>query len=439
VITTAPARRLGTATAALAVIASMIGTGVFTTTGVLVRELSSAGAVLAAWALYGVVALAGALCYAELSSALAVNGGEYALLSRIYHPAVGFAAGAVSLVVGFAAPVAACALGFGGYVHAVFPQLPVVPLALALIVAASVLHGHHMQRGALAQNVVTALKVLLVVAFALAGGVVVLRDGAPALAEPARVPFVEAVLSPPFAAGLVLVSFAYSGWNAAAYIAGELRDPGRTIPRAIVLGTLVVTLLYVALNAVFLAAVPATQLSGVVEVGHLAATALFGPRAGAAVSLLIAAGLVSTVGALIMTGARASEAMGHDHARLALLARRTAHGAPIVSVALQAVLASALVLAATFDTLLVWTGLTLTISAALTVGGVIILRRREPSLARPYRVPLYPLAPLLFLAFAAWSLIASVIEQPLIVLASAATIAIALALYGVVRDGRTAR
>lgn len=417
----------------------MIGTGVFTTTGVLVGELGSAGAVLAAWALYGVVALAGALCYAELASALAVNGGEYALLSRIYHPAVGFAAGAVSLVVGFAAPIAACALAFGRYVHAVFPQLPVVPLALALIVAASVLHGHHMQRGALAQNVVTALKVLLILAFALAGGVVLLRDGAPALAEPPRVPFVAAVLSPPFAAGLVLVSFAYSGWNAAAYIAGELRDPGRTIPRAIALGTLIVTLLYVALNLVFLAAVPAAQLSGVVEVGHLAATALFGPRAGAAVSLLIAAGLVSTVGALIMTGARASEAMGRDHARLALLARRTAYGAPIVSVALQAALASALVLVATFDTLLVWTGLTLTISAALTVGGVMILRRREPSLARPYRVPLYPAAPVLFLAFATWSLLASVIERPLIVLASAATIGIALALYAVVRDVKTAR
>jgi len=185
--------------------------------------------------------------------------------------------------------------------------------------------------------------------------------------------------------------------------------------------------------------VPATQLSGVVEVGHLAATALFGSRAGAAVSLLIAAGLVSTVGALIMTGARASEAMGRDYARLALLARRTAHGAPIVSVALQAALASALVLAATFDTLLVWTGLTLTISAALTVAGVIILRRREPALARPYRVPLYPLAPLLFLAFAAWSLIASVIEQPLIVLASAVTISLALALYAVVGGVKTAR
>lgn len=413
----------------------MVGTGVFTTTGMLVRDVGSAGAVLVAWALYGVVALAGALCYAELAAALPLNGGEYALLARIYHPAVGFAAGAVSLVVGFAAPVAACALAFGDYAHAVFPQAPARPLALLLVVGASALHGVHVEHGARAQNLVTALKLALVAAFVAFGAVALLRGGAPGLHEAARVPLAAALVSPPFAAGLVLISFAYSGWNAASYIAGELREPGRTVPRAIALGTGVVTVLYVGLNAVFLAAVPASRLSGVVEVGHVAATALFGPRAGAAVSLLIAAGLVSTVGALIMTGARASEAMGRDHPRLALLARRTKHGAPLVSVALQAGLAGALVLGATFDALLVWTGLTLTLAAALTVAGLIVLRVREPNLERPYRVHAYPLAPAVFLAFSAWSVVASLLEQPLIALASAATIAAALALYAAVRAG----
>lgn len=422
-----PSRRLGAPTATLLVVATMIGTGVFTTTGFLVRDLGSAPAVLAVWLLGGLAALAGALCYAELTAALPRNGGDYHLLSRIYHPALGFVAGWTSLIVGFAAPVAAAALAFGEYLRPIAPSIEPRAAGALVVVVLSVVHAFDVGRASGAQNAVTVPKVALIALFVVVG--LALGDFGHLTWSP-NTSLVSAATSPAFPVGLVFVYYAYSGWNGASYVAGEVRDPAKNLPRALIAGTLLVTLLYVGLNAAFLAAAPPETLSGVVEVAAVAAQHLFGDAAGKAVSATIAVGLVSAVGAMIMAGPRIYATMGEDYRPLRFLAARTRGGGPWAAVLLQGVLSLLMLLWADLEAIFVYVGLTLSVLSALTVLGVIVLRFTDPDLPRPYRVALYPLSPLAFVALIAWTCVHSLREEPLVALATAATLGSGLLLYG---------
>jgi len=378
----------------------MVGTGVFTTTGLLLRDLGSPLAVLAAWAVGGLLAVTGALSYAELAAALPRNGGEYQLLGRIYHPVVGFAAGIVSLVVGFSAPLAASALAFGHYLTAVVPGVEPAAAGVGIVALAATVHGIHVRLGVRVQAAATLLELALVLAFVVA---------ASAGADPALLaaPDLPAARAGPFAAALVYVSFAYSGWNGAVYLAGEVRSPSRGLPLALVAGI-----------------------------------KLLGPGAGRLVSALIALCLASSVSAMLMAGPRVYQAMGVDHPALAVLARRTRHGGPVVAMAFQAALAVVLIATASFGALLAYVGFTLSIVAGLAVVGVIVLRWREPALPRPYRTWGYPVTPLLFGGLSAWMVAHAVREKPAASWAGIATLLLAAGLHALVgrrRRGDTAR
>ncbi|MDH5672703.1 MAG: amino acid permease [Myxococcales bacterium] len=422
-------RRLGTASATLVIVASMIGTGVFTTTGFLVRDLASPGAILAGWLLGGALALAGALCYAELSTALPDNGGEFLLLSRIYHPAVGFVAGFVSLVVGFAAPAAAAAMACGRYLAVLWPALPQTGFAIALIAALGLVHALRVSTGSRLQNAVTAAQVALIVLFVVAA--LGASDGGQ-LAARTEVPFFSALMSPELAVGLIYISFSYSGWNAAVYLVGEIEEPARRLVRASALGVVLTTCLYLALNFVFLISAPAAELAGKVEVAAVAAQALLGNGARGFIVAVIGLGLFTSVSALIMTGPRVYEAMGQQHARLRLLDRRVAGGGPCPAIALQCGLSVLMILGADVDALLSYCGLTLSLSAGLTALGVIVLRQREPGLARPYKTWGYPLTPLCYGALTLWMVVHSVTGRPASALAALATLGCGLLLYALV-------
>lgn len=407
------------------VVASMVGTGIFTTSGLLIRDLGSPLAVIAAWLLGGVLALCGALSYGELAAALPRNGGEYQLLSRIYHPAVGFAAGLVSLVVGFSAPLAASALAFGHYLSAVLPGVPPTAAGIAVVVVAAAPHALNVRLGGRVQSAMTVLEIALVVAFVAAGA---------ARGDPSRLlaggdrPLAVAA-TPAFAVALVYVSFAYSGWNGAVYLAGEVRDPSRAVPRALLGGTSLVVVLYLALNVVFLAAAPPAELAGVVEVGHVAAVRLLGPGAGRALSALIALTLAAAVSAMLMAGPRVYERMGRDYPSLAVLARRSHGRGPVAAVTLQAVLALAMIATSSFGALLLYIGFTLSLVAGLTVAGVFVLRRRDPGLARPVRTWGYPVTPLLFVVLSGWMIVHALVENPASSWAGLATAVVGLGLY----------
>ncbi len=422
-------RRLGVVTATLVVVANMIGTGVFTTTGLILAEMGSPCAVLLAWLLGGVIALCGALAYAELAASIARNGGEYRMLSDTFHPAVGFTAGWVCLVVGFSAPIAASSMAFGRYVHALVPGVSPILAGIVLVVLLSTVHAARVSTGAWLQNVFTLATILLILVFIL-GTAWLLRGHQPRrLTLPDR----ELLLSPSFAVGLIFVTFAYSGWNAAAYLSGEIRNPSRNLPLALGLGTGLVTLLYLGLNAAFLLGTPLQQLAGTVEVGHLAAVSIFGQDAGRAISALIALALVSSVSAMMIVGPRVYEAMGQDFFALRFLRLRTDGGGPLLSIAFQALFAVFMLVTFSFDALLMYIGFALSASAALTVTAVFVRRRRDPGRTRPYHMWGYPVTPALFLLFAGWMIVRSVSQRPLAALLGAITIAIGLLVYVAVK------
>lgn len=410
-------------------VASTIGTGVFTTTGLLLGDLGGARPVMVVWALGGVLATCGALAYGELTAALPENGGEYALLSRIYHPALGFVSGWISLVVGFAAPMAAAAIAFGAYLEPLAPGVPPAAWAVGLIASLSLVHAARVRLGARVQDALTWLDVALVVGVAAAGLVL----GAPERLWAPSEPTVGALaLDGELAVGLVWVSFSYSGWNAAAYVAGEVRRPERALPRALLGGAALVTLLYLALNAAFLAAAPVEVLAGEVDVAQVAARHLLGPTAAAGVSVVVALGLAGTVGALAMTGPRIYERMGHDHPRLSVLTASRTHRGPVRAIVLQTAVAILLAATATFETLLTYIGFTLAISAAITLAGVFVLRWREPDLARPYRTWGHPVTTGSAIALSAWMAVHTLLRRPTAALAGLATVLVGLGLYAVV-------
>ena len=422
-------RRFGPLTAILLVIAAMIGTGVFTTTGFLLRDIGSQPAVLFGWLVGGVAAAFGSLAYAELVAALPHNGGEYQLLSRIYHPALGFIAGFVSLVVGFAAPVAASAIAFGEYLNLAlgYQLLPPLASGLLLVMGATLIHSLHVSAGSRVQDLFTLGKALLILLFIVGGLFAV--DSAQLMGS-GNPPFFDAVFSSSFAVGLVYVSYAYSGWNAAAYVAGEVREPGRHMPMALGIGTLTVTFLYLGVNTIFLGVAPADELAAAQErVGHVAAVHAFGELGGRVLSGLIALGLVSMVGAMVMTGPRIYEAMGRDYPAIRILTRRVGGGGPAMAIGLQSLLACIMMLTSSFEALVSYVGFTLSVFAALTVAGVFVLRVREPGLIRPYRTWGHPITTLAFVLLMGWMTLHAVRERPIIAAVGVATVALGWIAY----------
>jgi len=413
-------------TATCIVVANMVGTGVFTSLGFQVADLPSGFVILSLWVLGGVVALGGALSYAELAAALPRSGGEYHFLSRIFHPALGFLAGWTSATVGFAAPIALSAMAFGTYAKGLAPGVSPLALSLVLVWGTTAVHFSGLQRGSAFQNWFTFLKVVLILAFITAGFLV---HATPSISFlPARHDL-HLMTGSAFAISLVYVMYSYSGWNASTYIVNEIRDPVRNVPRSVCTGTLVVLVLYVALNAAFLRTTPIHTLAGQLEVGLLAGRQIFGTAGGQAVAALICLGLVSSVSSMVWIGPRVTVAMGEDLPGLALLATKSRNGAPHVALIVQALIATGLLLTGTFQGVLVYIQVALILFSALTVLGVIVLRIREPALPRPYRTWGYPVTPLLFLVVSAFMIFYTVQTMPWQSLAGLATIMAGLLVY----------
>jgi len=436
-------REMGLGAATVLVVANMVGTGVFTTSGFILGELGSTQALLACWAIGALFALAGALCYGELGAMLPEAGGEYAYLRRSFGPLPAFVSGWISLIVGFSAPIAAAAIAFATYFlggareawwsleaggHQWLALSPVSVLAIAAVVVFSLVHYHSLRMGQGVQNVLTVFKVAFIVVLIVAG--LAFGEGDAARVEAALFGDGRPVDGAGFAVALIFVSFAYSGWNAAAYLGAEIRRPERNLPLALLLGTAFVSVLYLLLNLVYVYALPPEQMAGMLEVGSGAAAALFGPRAGALVGLAIALGLLSVVSAMIMAGPRVYYAMASH----GLFFRRfgqvdAARHTPAQAILFQALIAIGMILTAAFDTLLIYIGFTLSLSAMLTVAGLLRLRRREPDLPRPYRAWGYPLTPLLFLGGNLWIVAYSLFSRPQVALYGLLTLGAGVGLY----------
>jgi APA family basic amino acid/polyamine antiporter len=432
-------RKLGLFPLTNIVVANMIGAGIFTTSGLLMKDLHNPGVMIALWLFGGLIALCGALSYGELGAAFPQAGGEYAFLSRLYHPVLGFLSGWVSFFVGFSAPIAASAIGFSEYLTRAFPGLLRVGLfsgpseaavmkklyAIVIISAFTFLHTRGLKTGARVQNVLTGLKILLIVGLVAAGFAVGKGSLAHfAAAAPFRVDFGGLKT---MGLSLMWIMFAYSGWNASAYVGSEVRDPSRNLPRSLLLGTAIVALLYAALNVFYVYAIAPASMEGVISVAGLAAGNLFGPAAETVLSLLVSFALFSSLSAYLILGPRVYYSMARDGIFFKSIAYVDPKCAvPTRSIVLQGAIAAVMVFLGTFEQLLTYMSFSLGIFPLLAVLGVFKLRRSGRSAVK---LPGYPVASAVYILAGTAILALSFLERPKESLVALATAAVGIPVY----------
>lgn len=435
-------RTIGLGSAIILVIANMIGTGVFTTSGFIIESLSNPSAMLLCWLIGGILALSGALCYGELGAVFPKAGGEYIFLRESIGKPFGFLSGWISLIVGFSAPIAAAAIAFSTYLFrsfsfgsaekelfSVYGRITISPVTITgviIIVLFSFVHWYSLNFGSKIQNLLTSFKILVIAAFILLG----FTFGNGSMENFNSGSIHTSLFTGQFATSLIFISFAYSGWNAAAYLGSEIKDPSKNIPLSLFWGTMAVMVLYLLLNVLFVYALPVREMSGVVEVGAKSAVSLFGPKTGSIFSIAITICLMSVISAMIMAGPRVYYAMAKDRVFPLWFGKvSTRHTTPGKAIFLQALISIIMVITSSFDKLLVYIGFTLSMFAMLTVIGLIILRFKFPDIERPYRTFGYPVTPVLFILSNLWIIVYSVRDNPFVLLYGGATIITGVIIY----------
>jgi APA family basic amino acid/polyamine antiporter len=439
-------RQLGVYSATALVVSNMIGTGIFTTSGFLAADLGSPSLVLWIWVVGAVCALFGAFCYSELGINMPSSGGEYVYLTQAYGPTWGFMTGWVSFFAGFSAPIAAAALAFSDYLAQFFPALHLegshvlfgsgewkVTFGWAQIVACllvllfTTINIFGVQRVARLQNVLTGAKVLILVSFIVLAFTVGHGDWAHFSMNATRTSTNS--IPTQFVISLFFIYVAYSGWNAATYVAEELKQPSRTLPLALTVGTILVAALYVGLNFVFMYAAPLEDLKGELAVGALAASRLFGPQVAGIFSALMALSLMSTVNAMVTIGPRVYYAMAKNGAFLAVAAKvHPKWHTPVAAIMAQGVCTMLMTLTP-FPQLVIYIGFTLNVFAVMSVASLMIFRRRKGWQKLRVVSFAYPLIPVAFLLVGVWMIIRGVQFKPLISLAAAVTLVTGALVY----------
>jgi APA family basic amino acid/polyamine antiporter len=297
---------------------------------------------------------------------------------------------------------------------------------LAIIWLAALVHLGGVRLGSAYHNAWTALKLVLIVVFIIAG--LAFGDSQPSSFAPSAVDLTQ-IAGAPFAISLVFVMYSYSGWNAATYIGGELRDPARNLPRALFAGTAIVIVLYVLLNAVFLATTPMHELAGQLDVAIVAGKHVFGNLGGRIVGALICLGLISSISAMTWIGPHVTMTMGEDIPLLRVFSRRSKRGVPAVAIIFQLLVSNLLLLTQSFEAVLDFIQFSLTFCSFFTVLGLIKMRITHPNLARPYRAWGYPVTPLIFLSVTLFMMYYLVVNRPLQSLAGVAMMSVGLVIY----------
>ncbi|MFW5947609.1 MAG: APC family permease [Gemmatimonadota bacterium] len=441
-------RGLGTLDGAAVVVANVVGTGIFLTPAFIAERVPSTAGFLGLWVLGGVLAGIGALAYAELSAMRPRAGGEYLYIREAFGPLAGFLSGWTSLVAGFSGAIAAAAVGFAVYLDRLVPGAgaaePLVELAgvagvgftvsprtlvaLAVIGLFTAVHARGLGAGRVTQQLLAWLNVgtiLLLVVLGLVGDA---GTGASATASTGAGSSSGTDPGDVLVA-LVLVMFTYSGWNAAAYVAGEFRAPGRTLPRALLGGTAVVTVLYLALNLLYVRVLGVDGVASAEATGDRVVETLWGGTGAALFTPLVLLVLASSVSAMVLTGPRVYFAMAEDRCLPDAFGRVSRRGVPSFSIWAQAAWSAALVLTGGFEALLTYTGFAVVLFAGLGVAALFVLRRRRPDDERPFRARGYPWAPALFVLAAAAMVTLSILRAPGPSLAGLALIALGAPVY----------
>lgn len=407
------------------VVASMIGIGVFTSLGYQLMSTTSTFSIILLWALGGLSAFCGALSYIALAHLLPRSGGEYHFLKNIYGDALGFMTGILTVIVGFAAPIAATAMAFQSYSEAVLPEVQ-FPWAFLLILLVTAVHLFNVRSGGSFNVWTTVLKVLLILVLIFFGF---------NMAEPISLSYLPSsedwkqISSSGFGVSLVYVTYSYTGWNAAVYMLDEIEHPKRNIPRAILLGTVLVTCIYILINVVFLYSSPVSELAGQIEVAAIAGKNIFGESGGRLVSGLIAFGLIATVSSMLVSASRVLKRMGEDERLLSSVAILNSNGVPFIAIVLISLISFLFLITATFDQVIEYAGFILSFFGLVTVIGLFILKRREPELKLPFGRWFWPVVPLIYLLIKVGIILYMIIDDPWRIVYALVTFGLAYGLY----------
>ena len=449
-------RQLGTVSATALVVSNMIGTGIFTASGFLAGDLGRPDLFLLIWVAGAIAALCGAFCFSELGVNYPSSGGEYVYLTRAYGPTWGFITGWVSFFAGFSAPIAIASLAFSDYLGFFYAPLKQANaafqfgsgdwqfrigagqvLACALIAGFTILNVFGLGRVARIQNVLTFIKVGVLLAFVLLGLLVGQGDWSHFNQEAVRTSTTP--LPQQFVISLFWIYVSYSGWNAATYVAEEIRNPARTLPVALAFGTASVAALYLALNVVYLYAAPLEEMKGVIAIGTLTAQKLFGPEIAGIFSALMALSIMSTVSAMVTVGPRVYYAMAKNGAFFNIAGRvHEKYRTPVVAILAQGVCAIVMTLTP-FPQLFTYVGMTLNFTALLAVASIFVFRRRRPDWQKlPVVSFAYPLVPATFVVTGIWMTIYAITLQTRISFAAIATVLLGALVYHFRIRSRTA-
>jgi len=421
-----PRKQIGLTTAIAVIVTNMIGAGVFTSLGFQLAAIQSPFAIFLLWLFGGVMALCGAVVYAELGVIFPRSGGEYNFLSNSMHPLAGFLAGWLSATVGFAAPIALSAKGFGFYMSRVLPQIDPSFAACICVSALCLIHSLSVREGSIFQNAATACEVMLIIFVIIVG--LFISSHQPISFVPDMGSFKD-IFSSAFAVSLVYVFYSYSGWNASTYVVSEIRNPQKNLPASLIVGTLMVTILYLLLNCTFLYTAPISELQGVLEVAHVSSNRIFGSGGARIMSGIISLVFIGSISGMTIAGPRVLNMMSQDYPLFKPFLKRNSYGSPYIAIVFQSCVALFLVITSTFEAIIIYISFALSLSTCLTVVGIFFVRSKETDSKRLYRCWGYPLTPILFLCLNFWMLTYIFYDKPVESILGLTTISTGVPVY----------
>ena len=399
--------KIGWKTAVAIVVSNMIGTGIFTTLGFQLVDITNTYSIFLLWAIGGILALFGAFCYAELGVNFKGNGGDYIYLKETYHPILGYLVSWISLIIGFSSPVALAALAMSKYLS-VFDFSFGVPFAIAVIFLVAISLSFSLKGSSRFHNFFTFIKIAFIIVLIILGVV---------LSEPNDSgnslnfdnSWGKEIMLPAFATSLVFVTYSYTGWNSASYIAGEIDNVNKNLPKSLILGTLFVTFCYILINYMMLKHAPIHQLAGKEDVMDEAANNMLGISFGKIVNIFIALQLVATISGYLWVGSRLTQAFAKENRLWKSLSVENKKGIPVRAIFAHAVIATIIILSGSFKEIFVYTAFILQLFASLAISTVYFIKKEQRKI---FKSNLFYVFPTVFLLFSVYILYFTFINNP---------------------------
>lgn len=415
--------KIGWKTAAAIVVSNMIGTGIFTTLGFQLSDITNTYSIFLLWIIGGILALFGAFCYAELGAYFKGNGGDYIYLKETYHPVFGYLVSWISLIIGFSSPVALAALAMSKYLS-VFNDSFGNGFAIGIIFLVALSLSFSLKTSSRFHNFFTFIKIIFITVLIVLG--IFISDSPAGNSLNFDSSWQSEIALPAFATSLVFVTYSYTGWNSASYIAGEIKDVHRNLPKSLILGTLFVTVSYLLVNFIMLKHAPVGQLAGKEDVTGEAARNMLGGSFGKIVNIFIALQLIATISGYLWVGSRLTQAFAKENHLWKSLAVTNAKRIPVRAIFAHAGIAAVIILTGSLKEIFVYTAFILQLFASLSVSTVFFLKKEQRKI---FKSSLFYIFPTVFLLFSLYILYFTLVHNPRESLIGLGIVALGIVLY----------